>query len=64
MAVRSVAVLGAGNGGCAAAADLGSRGFDVRLFNRSPARLEPLIERGGLETPGPTGEGFVELARR
>jgi opine dehydrogenase len=59
--VRSVAVLGAGNGGCAAAADLASRGFDVRLYNRSPARLEPLIERGGLDLDGPAGEEFVEL---
>ena len=34
MSIRSVAVLGAGNGGCAAAADLGAAGFEVRLFNR------------------------------
>ena len=62
MSVRSIAVLGAGNGGCAAAADLGARGFDVRLYNRSRARLEPLIERGGLERHGAAGEGFVELS--
>lgn len=61
MSIRSVAVLGAGNGGCAAAADLGSRGYEVRLFNRSPERLAPIIERGGLEKLGATGEGFVEL---
>jgi opine dehydrogenase len=59
--VRSVAVLGAGNGGCAAAADLAMRGFDVRLFNRTRARIEPIIERGGLELAGAAGEGFVEL---
>jgi opine dehydrogenase len=62
MGVRSIAVLGAGNGGCAAAADLAARGFDVRLFNRSRARLEPLIERGGLERHGAAGDGFVELS--
>ncbi|MGH2964423.1 MAG: NAD/NADP octopine/nopaline dehydrogenase family protein [Solirubrobacterales bacterium] len=61
MTVRSVAILGAGNGGCAAAADLAARGFEVRLYNRSLARLEPLVERGGLEWHGPAGEGFVEL---
>ncbi len=61
MTVRSVAILGAGNGGCAAAADLAARGFDVRLYNRSLERLKPLIERGGLEWNGPAGEGFVEL---
>ena len=62
MGVRSIAVLGAGNGGCAAAADLAARGFDVRLYNRSRARLEPLIERGGLERHGAAGDGFVELS--
>lgn len=61
MPIRSVAVLGAGNGGCAAAADLGSRGYEVRLYNRTPERLAPIIERGGLEKLGATGEGFVEL---
>src|SRR5918997_4747685 len=62
MTVQRIAVLGAGNGGCAAAADLGARGFEVRLYNRSRERLEPLLERGGLERHGATGEGFVELA--
>jgi opine dehydrogenase len=62
MAVSSVAVLGTGNGGCAAAADLGSRGFDVRLYNRSAGRLRPIAERGGLERAGAGGEGFTELS--
>jgi opine dehydrogenase len=61
VSIRSVAVLGAGNGGCAAAADLGGRGFDVRLYNRSEERLAPIIERGGLDKMGALGEGFVEL---
>jgi opine dehydrogenase len=59
--VREVAVLGAGNGGCAAAADLGSRGFGVRLYNRSPERLAGIRERGGLEMLGAAGEAFVEI---
>lgn len=62
MGIQSVAVLGAGNGGCAAAADLASRGYEVRLYNRSPERLAPIIERGGLEKIGAAGEGFVELS--
>lgn len=62
MTVGSVAVLGAGNGGCAAAADLTMRGYEVRLFNRTRARIEPILERGGLELTGAAGEGFVELA--
>jgi opine dehydrogenase len=60
--VRSVAILGAGNGGCAAAADLTRRGFEVHLFNRSRARIEPILERGGLQLAGAAGEGFAELA--
>jgi opine dehydrogenase len=62
MPVATVAVLGAGNGGCAAAADLGSRGYDVRLYNRSVARLRPIADRGGLSKVGATGEGFVKLS--
>jgi len=58
---ESVAILGAGNGGCAAAADLTLRGFSVRLYNRSPERLAPIRERGGIETRGVLGEHFVEL---
>ena len=62
MTIQTVAVLGAGNGGCAAAADLGARGFEVRLYNRSRERLEPLLERGGLDRQGAIGQGFVKLA--
>ncbi len=62
MGVTQVAVLGAGNGGCAAAADLSRRGFAVRLYNRTRERLQPMIERGGIELSGKAGEGFVELA--
>ena len=40
--IRRVAVLGAGHGGCAAAADLTLRGFEVRLQARSSARVGAL----------------------
>ena len=56
--VRRVAVLGAGHGGCAAAADLMLRGFKVRLHARSAARLAPLLARGGIEAHG-VQTGFV-----
>ena len=49
---RSVAVLGAGNGGCAAAADLADRGYEVRLFSRARERLDHIRERGGLQMTG------------
>lgn len=47
----TVAVLGAGNVGCALAADLTLRGFAVRLCNRSGERLES-IRRDGLALTG------------
>jgi opine dehydrogenase len=49
MSIRKIAVLGAGNGGCAAAADLSLRGYEVRLFSRSEATLIPIAKRGGIE---------------
>lgn len=52
MPVRQVAVLGAGHGGCAAAADLTLRGFRVHLHARAEARLAPLRARGGIEARG------------
>jgi opine dehydrogenase len=49
MNISTVAILGAGNGGLAAAADLTLRGHDVRLFSRSEGTLTPIRERGGIE---------------
>ncbi len=61
MTVRSIAILGAGNGGCAAAADLGVRGYEVRLFNRGDERIAPIRERGGIAYEGALGEGFTPI---
>src|ERR1044071_7205335 len=49
MSITSVAILGAGNGGCAAAADLKLRGYNVRLFSRSQKTIDPILERRGIE---------------
>ncbi len=49
MSIERVAVLGAGNGGCATAADLAARGFETRLYSRSEQTLAPLRQRGGIE---------------
>jgi len=49
MAMRKIAVLGAGNGGCAAAADLTLRGFEVRLFARSEAAIAKLAKAREIE---------------
>jgi opine dehydrogenase len=61
MSIRTVAILGAGHGGCAAAADLGRRGFEVRLHARSDERLAPLRRRGGIEVRG-VQQGLVPVA--
>ncbi len=53
-----VAVIGAGNVGCALAGDLSLRGFEVRLFNRSPRRLAAIREAGGICVTGEI-EGFA-----
>jgi opine dehydrogenase len=50
--IRTIAVLGAGHGGCAAAADLGKRGFSVRLHARNSERLAPLRRQGGIRVSG------------
>lgn len=60
--VNRVAVIGAGNGGCAAAVDLSQRGFDVRLYGRNPSTLQPLQARGGIDYEGVLGEGFAPIS--
>ncbi len=55
-----VAVIGAGNVGCALAGDLALRGIDVRLYNRSPERLEAIETAGGISLCGEV-EGFAPL---
>ncbi|HEX2931586.1 MAG TPA: NAD/NADP octopine/nopaline dehydrogenase family protein [Candidatus Binatia bacterium] len=49
MTIKKIAVLGAGNGGCAAAADLTLRGFEVRLFSRSESTVAKIAKRGEIE---------------
>jgi opine dehydrogenase len=52
MTVQKVAILGAGHGGCAAAADLTARGFEVRLHARREESLTPLRQQGGIQAAG------------
>src|SRR5205823_14986722 len=60
MGVNSVTVLGAGHGGCAAAADLGTRGYSVRLHARNPERFATLRAQGGTEARG-IQQGLVPI---
>lgn len=57
-----IAVLGAGNGGLAAAAHLTQRGHRVRLWNRSPEALQAVARRGGIGLRGALGDGDVAVA--
>jgi len=50
------AVLGAGHGGMAMAGHLALMGFEVRLFNRTPERLEPIRRSGAIEVIARDGE--------
>lgn len=61
--MQKVAILGAGNGGHAASADLALRGYDVNLFElpRFKDNIESILERGGIEITGDAGEGFAKL---
>jgi opine dehydrogenase len=56
-------VMGAGHGGLAMAGHLGLMGFDVRLFNRTRARLEAVMTRGGVEVEGEDVSGFGSISR-
>jgi len=49
MPIQKIAILGAGNGGCAVAADLTLRGFQVRLFSRSESTIAKLAKLGEIE---------------
>ena len=60
MTIEKIAVLGAGNGGCATAADLAIRGFETRLWSRSAKTLEPLLRRGGIDLVEGEQENFGE----
>jgi opine dehydrogenase len=55
-----IAILGAGNGGCAAAADLTLRGHSVALYDlpHFAHLLDPIVMRGGIEI---VDEGFAQI---
>jgi opine dehydrogenase len=59
--IHEIAIIGAGNGGCAAAADLTLRGFSVRLYGRSAATIDPIRARGRIEITGVLGEHDVPI---
>jgi opine dehydrogenase len=60
--IREIAIIGAGNGGCAAAADLSLRGFSMRLYGRSIATIDPIRSRGRIEITGALGDHDVPIS--
>lgn len=57
-----VAVIGAGNGGCATAIDMMLRGIDVTLCSAYyPAHLKDILKMGGIEYSGIFGDGFLKI---
>lgn len=58
-------VIGAGHGGKAMAAHLALMGYEVTLFNRTPAHVDAIKARGGitLESQASGARGFGKLAR-
>ena len=57
------AILGAGHGGKAMAADLALKGFHVTLYNRTWEHIEGIRALGGIDLEGPQGPmGFGALA--
>lgn len=59
--MTAVAIVGAGNGGLAAVADLSRRGHESTLWNRGAAALEEIRERGGVGFSGSIGDGFAPV---
>ena len=61
---QTIALLGAGNGAYAAAADLTLRGFKVQMFNRWLEELQPIIDQGGIRMIDVVGdkEAFAKIS--
>ncbi len=60
--MTKIAILGAGNGGCASAIDLVLNGFDVTLCSvYNPAHIKPILDLGGVEYSGKIGYGFAKV---
>src|SRR5262249_29442313 len=56
----TVTIIGAGLGGIALVANLGLRGYRLRLHDRDDARIARVRERGGLDVEG-LANGFAPL---
>src|SRR5712671_3656163 len=58
----TVAIIGAGIGGCYLVAELGISGFKLRLHDVDDSRLSEIRARGGVDVEGESG-GFAAVDR-
>ena len=64
MNTKRIAVIGAGHGGYAMAADLTLAGYKVHFYgSKERGNLEPVIKRGGIELSGIARKGFAKISR-
>jgi len=63
VSLEKCAVLGAGAGGYAMAADLSLAGMEVNLYEMPQFRqnLQPIIDQGGIEIKGKARQGFAKV---
>jgi opine dehydrogenase len=59
--MTTIAILGGGNGGFAAAAHLATEGHRPHLYNRSEGTIAAISERGGIRHSGVLGEGTASV---
>ena len=62
---KTVAVIGAGNGGFTMAADLALSGWNIHLYElpRFKENITPLLKEGGIHITGAANTGFAKLGR-
>lgn len=62
---KTVAVIGAGNGGFTMAADLALAGWKIHLYEmpRFKENITPLLKEGGIHITGAANTGFAKLER-
>lgn len=59
--MSTIAILGAGNGGFAAAAHLATEGHRPQLYNRSAGTIAAIKQQGGIRYTGVLGEGTASV---
>lgn len=61
--LNKIAIIGAGAVGCATAAMLSQKGFEIRLYNRTLKKIQPIQERGGVDVIDKELNYFVRIEK-